>query len=186
MLALTPASWDSLPREVENLQVEISCLTCLSQSDSDLDAEPAEDPKAPAHVSATYGLPAEALLLQEFAVKMARNGVLTCFLSSRVAYNDNISISEAPESLSSSQLEDINTFWFIINHWLSVCTYHAMQQQFCRKGSFSDLPSLIQLRTHMSKLSGIQPVKYDCCKNSCMCFAGPFANLDECLECNAP
>jgi hypothetical protein len=65
-------------------------------------------------------------------------------------------------------------------------TYHAMQQQFCHKGSFSDLPSLKQLRTCMSKLSGIQPVKYHCCKNSCMCFAGPFANLDKCLECNAP
>jgi hypothetical protein len=69
-----------------------SLASFASQSDSDLDAEPAEDPKAPAHVSATYRLPAEVLLSQEFAVKMARNGVLICFLSSKVAYNDNISI----------------------------------------------------------------------------------------------
>ncbi|KAJ6453298.1 hypothetical protein C8R47DRAFT_926026, partial [Mycena vitilis] len=49
-----------------------------------------------------------------------------------------------------------------------------------------DLPSLYQLQSEIAFLSGIKPVKYDCCKRSCCCFVGPYAELEECPYCEEP
>lgn len=46
-----------------------------------------------------------------------------------------------------------------------------------------DLLSLHRLRTRITFLSGVKPVIYDCCKNSCVCFTGPFETLDKCPYC---
>lgn len=35
-----------------------------------------------------------------------------------------------------------------------------------------------------ARLSGIKPTRYDCCVDSCCCFVGPHANLDNCPYCN--
>jgi hypothetical protein len=48
----------------------------------------------------------------------------------------------------------------------------------------SDLLSLQQLQTRIAFLSGIKPVIYHCCKNSCCCFTGPFKSLETCPFCN--
>jgi hypothetical protein len=93
---------------------------------------------------------------------------------------------KAPERLQQSQRDDIETFDFIVQRNLSVKTYHEMQDRFCLKESHADLPSLKSLRTRILGLSGLKPQDYECCKNSCYCFAGPFANLTACPECNAP
>ncbi|KIO25358.1 hypothetical protein M407DRAFT_44432, partial [Tulasnella calospora MUT 4182] len=45
------------------------------------------------------------------------------------------------------------------------------------------LPSLTSLRQEMYDLCGLEPELYDCCKNSCMCFVGPYANLTSCRYC---
>lgn len=34
-------------------------------------------------------------------------------------------------------------------------------------------------------LSGFQPVRYDCCKNSCVCFTGAYEKLNNCPNCDA-
>ncbi|KZT72991.1 hypothetical protein DAEQUDRAFT_684524, partial [Daedalea quercina L-15889] len=47
----------------------------------------------------------------------------------------------------------------------------------------SSVPSTDRMRTHIAFLSGIKPVKYDCCINSCCCFVGPHAELDTCPYC---
>ncbi|KDQ54190.1 hypothetical protein JAAARDRAFT_102779, partial [Jaapia argillacea MUCL 33604] len=36
---------------------------------------------------------------------------------------------------------------------------------------------------HIVFLSGVEAVEYDCCTNSCCCFVGPHADLDECPYC---
>ncbi|KIO21909.1 hypothetical protein M407DRAFT_49569, partial [Tulasnella calospora MUT 4182] len=58
----------------------------------------------------------------------------------------------------------------------------------CRKfqATFSNLklPSLKTVHHKMHDLCGIEPVLYDCCKNSCMCFAGPYTTLTSCLYCH--
>ena len=35
-------------------------------------------------------------------------------------------------------------------------------------------------------LSGIKPKHYNCCIKSCVCYAGIYASLNTCLECNEP
>ncbi|KIO16102.1 hypothetical protein M407DRAFT_86385 [Tulasnella calospora MUT 4182] len=35
----------------------------------------------------------------------------------------------------------------------------------------------------MHELCGLEPELYDCCKNSCMCFVGPYADLTSCRYC---
>lgn len=93
---------------------------------------------------------------------------------------------KAPKLLSPSQLDDISTFNLIVKNKLSVEAYHDIQDTFCMKTSHTDLPSLKQLRTRTQSLAGLKPVNYDCCKNSCTCFCGPFAHLTACPECNTP
>jgi hypothetical protein len=92
----------------------------------------------------------------------------------------------APKNLTSLQLDDIEVFDFIVRDKITVRTYHRMQSRFCLSRSHSDLPSLKNLQSRILALCGLEPVAYDCCKNSCICFAGPFADLDACPECNAP
>ncbi|KAH9930110.1 uncharacterized protein B0H18DRAFT_873619, partial [Fomitopsis serialis] len=48
------------------------------------------------------------------------------------------------------------------------------------------VPSANHLRTRVAFLSGIKPVLYDCCPNSCCCYTGPHAALDNCPYCKAP
>ncbi|KAH9833141.1 uncharacterized protein C8Q71DRAFT_682898, partial [Rhodofomes roseus] len=48
----------------------------------------------------------------------------------------------------------------------------------------SSMPSTDRLRSRVTFLSGVTPVKYDCCINSCCCFVGPHAGLDACPYCN--
>jgi hypothetical protein len=47
------------------------------------------------------------------------------------------------------------------------------------------LPSWKETRSRVAFLSGLHPVAYDCCPNSCCCFVGPHALLDKCPYCNA-
>jgi hypothetical protein len=44
-------------------------------------------------------------------------------------------------------------------------------------------PSLRTTRTQVSALSGVDPVLYDCCVNSCCCFVGPHASAAQCPFC---
>lgn len=61
-----------------------------------------------------------------------------------------------------------------------------MQEKFVLKKNHTSLPSLKHLRTRILALSGLKPRLYDCCIQSCVCFAGPFASLEACPECNKP
>jgi hypothetical protein len=47
------------------------------------------------------------------------------------------------------------------------------------------LPSWKETRSRVAFLSGLQPMVYDCCPNSCCCFVGPHTQLDKCRYCNA-
>ncbi|KAJ7198719.1 hypothetical protein GGX14DRAFT_303419, partial [Mycena pura] len=40
-----------------------------------------------------------------------------------------------------------------------------------------NLPTLCQLQSE---------IEYDCCKASCCCFVGPYADLSSCPHCSAP
>ena len=38
-------------------------------------------------------------------------------------------------------------------------------------------------RSHVQYLSRFKPVEFACCINSCICYAGPYAKLEECPKC---
>ncbi|KZV89278.1 hypothetical protein EXIGLDRAFT_574383, partial [Exidia glandulosa HHB12029] len=43
--------------------------------------------------------------------------------------------------------------------------------------------SLKHAHTRLSKLSGIRPLRFDCCWNSCCCFTGKYSDLHNCPFC---
>jgi len=49
-----------------------------------------------------------------------------------------------------------------------------------------DFPSNHILRAHARELAGIEPVQYNCCINSHICFVGPYHSLDKCPQCKEP
>ena len=42
------------------------------------------------------------------------------------------------------------------------------------------------LRVKAQGLAGVEPVRFDCCVNSCVCFAGHYSSLQKCPRCNEP
>ena len=47
-----------------------------------------------------------------------------------------------------------------------------------------DFESEYVLRAKVEALAGVKPQKFDCCVNSCVCFAGHYATLEKCPRCN--
>ena len=45
------------------------------------------------------------------------------------------------------------------------------------------LESLKVTTRRIQQLSGFQPVRYDCCPNSCICYTGPYKDLEKCPKC---
>ena len=52
--------------------------------------------------------------------------------------------------------------------------------------ALGNLPSLKRIQARMEFLSGVKPVTYHCCVDSCCCFAGPFATQIACPYCGKP
>ncbi|KAJ7218621.1 hypothetical protein GGX14DRAFT_310063, partial [Mycena pura] len=82
--------------------------------------------------------------------------------------------------LNASDMDAIRAHNLKVNIDLGARAYEKMKRAFPQ---LKDLPSLYQLQARIALLSGIKPVKYHCCKNSCCCFVGPYANLDSCPYC---
>ena len=49
----------------------------------------------------------------------------------------------------------------------------------------SDIPTWKNVSSRTAFLSGIDPVLYDCCPNSCLCYVGPHASLNQCPYCQS-
>jgi len=51
--------------------------------------------------------------------------------------------------------------------------------------SFSNgtMESLANTRSHVQSLLHFRPVQFACCINSCICYVGLYADLDECPKC---
>lgn len=61
------------------------------------------------------------------------------------------------------------------------------KMRFAYPQAFNDdndgLPGLTEHQARVAALSGIEPQRYHCCVNSCVCYVGPHANLDKCPFC---
>lgn len=49
-----------------------------------------------------------------------------------------------------------------------------------------DVPSLKVLRRRTQQEAGLAAVVYDCCKNSCICYAGGYTTHTQCPYCKHP
>ena len=49
--------------------------------------------------------------------------------------------------------------------------------------SKAGMKNLARTRLHVRALSHFEPVKFACCINSCICYTGPYTNLEECPKC---
>lgn len=62
---------------------------------------------------------------------------------------------------------------------LTASSFDEMSYTFSNAG----METLAKTRSHARYLSRFEPVKLECCVNSCMCFTGPHADLNECPRC---
>ncbi|KAK6995578.1 hypothetical protein R3P38DRAFT_2416634, partial [Favolaschia claudopus] len=85
--------------------------------------------------------------------------------------------------LTEDEMKAIRAHNYKVDTDLGARAYDKLSRAF---PELAGLPSRQRLQTQISFLSGVVPVKYDCCVDSCCCFTGPYADLDECPYCEKP
>ncbi|KDQ10980.1 hypothetical protein BOTBODRAFT_80503, partial [Botryobasidium botryosum FD-172 SS1] len=87
--------------------------------------------------------------------------------------------------LTDDELNWIRAFNFKVDTCTPANSFEKLAYAF---PALSSLPSLAAIQTQMSRLSGVEPVYYDCCINSCLCFTGQYEKLAHCPfeDCNKP
>ncbi|KIJ70560.1 hypothetical protein HYDPIDRAFT_184816 [Hydnomerulius pinastri MD-312] len=91
-------------------------------------------------------------------------------------------VVEMAEQISDDDLAVLRAFALKVRSYMSAKTFAMLPYAF----PHSPPPSLRATRTRVSALSGVDPVLYDCCVNSCCCFVGPHANETLCPFCQEP
>ena len=66
-----------------------------------------------------------------------------------------------------------------IRNNLTTSTFYQMSYIFSETG----MVNLAKTRSHVRALSRFSPVEFACCINSCICYTGQYADLDECPKC---
>ena len=130
------------------------------------DADPCED------VVSDWDLLAEEFIAEaeEFS-KSGRSLLHTC---------DSLALLYSGEfSISDHDLDILRLFAMKIRNNLTETTFHEMSYNFSNAG----MKNLAQTRAHVRDLSRFKPMKFTCCINSCMCYTGLYADLDECPNC---
>src|ERR1700691_3610602 len=62
-------------------------------------------------------------------------------------------------------------------------TYHQMRHTF---SNYLDIDSEYVALRRFALLTEIEPVLYDCCINSCLCYTGKYKHYSRCRFCNEP
>lgn len=89
--------------------------------------------------------------------------------------------AERGHHMSPDDMTNIRGFNYKVDADLSATSYDKLRRAF---PSLNDLLTHQRLQTRMAYLSGLQPVRYHCCVNSCVCFTGPYSSLTHCPFCN--
>jgi hypothetical protein len=76
-------------------------------------------------------------------------------------------------------LDILRPFAMKIRNNLTASTFNEMLYTFSKAG----MENLAKTRSHVRALSRFEPVVFACCINSCICYAGQYAELDECPKC---
>jgi hypothetical protein len=76
-------------------------------------------------------------------------------------------------------LDILRLFRAKIRNNLTGSTFNELSHIFSKVG----MMNLAKTRSHVQALAHFEPAKFACCINLCICYTGPYANLDECLKC---
>ncbi|KIJ60586.1 hypothetical protein HYDPIDRAFT_63201, partial [Hydnomerulius pinastri MD-312] len=88
----------------------------------------------------------------------------------------------AEDTLSDEDLAILRAFALKVQSHMTMKTYEMLPFAF----PTAPPPSWKSTQTRAATLSGVEPVLYDCCVNSCCCYVGPNADYDHCPYCNEP
>lgn len=100
-----------------------------------------------------------------------------------VSYSNYAITGQSGEFLSPAELKNIHAFNFKVDTCCTTSTYEKLAPSF---EGLEDLPSPDRLQRLMVKLSGLQPIMFDCCVNSCCCFTGNLKDFHHCPFCRQP
>ncbi|KAG9082756.1 hypothetical protein FRC07_014117, partial [Ceratobasidium sp. 392] len=78
----------------------------------------------------------------------------------------------------------LDCFNFRVSTRISSQAFHDLRYAF--PGRLDNMPSLFEIQTRVLGLSGLAPVMYDCCHDSCVCYTDQYADLQACPLCKAP
>ena len=83
------------------------------------------------------------------------------------------------KSLSDHDLNILHSFAMKIKNNLTASAFDEMSHIFSEAG----MENLTKTQSRVRSLSRFKPVEFACCINSCICYTGPYANLDGCPKC---
>ncbi|KAJ7159302.1 hypothetical protein C8R43DRAFT_881989, partial [Mycena crocata] len=86
--------------------------------------------------------------------------------------------------ITSDEMRAIRAHNYKVDTDLGARAYDKLGRAF---PELADLPTRQRLQTQIAFLSGVVPVNYDCCPNSCCCYTGAYADLESCpFDCGEP
>lgn len=86
-------------------------------------------------------------------------------------------------NLTKYELAICRAFTFLVRSQLTKEQYPMIQETW---PEISQFYSEHVLRSKAQALAGVEPLRFDCCVNSCVCFTGHYASLEKCPRCNQP
>jgi len=85
----------------------------------------------------------------------------------------------ARSSILDHDLDILRLFAMMLRNNLTALSFDEMSYTFSNAG----METLTKTRSHARYLSRFEPIKLECCVNSCVCFTGLHASLNECPRC---
>jgi len=85
----------------------------------------------------------------------------------------------ARSSILDHDLDILHPFVMMLRNNLTALSFDKMSYTFSNAG----METLAKTQSHARYLSRFEPIKLECCVNSCVCFTGPHASLNECPRC---
>ncbi|KAI0749181.1 hypothetical protein C8Q80DRAFT_1100695, partial [Daedaleopsis nitida] len=116
-------------------------------------------------------------LSEWFEREVQTSGACTTF---RVSVVLGFKFGHTVDDITSDDLSHLRPFALKVDTYMTGTTFAKLQFAFPE----SHVETWKCIQSRVAQLSGIQPVLYDCCPNSCMCFVGPHATLSTCTHCN--
>lgn len=145
-----------------------------SESATDVDLEEDDEPFASAE-EGEEGISLWDLLGDGFDRTAAQLGPFQYLPSS---YYPSL-IHADSNSFGESEIQLLRAYSLKIEEHLTDKVFNKLRYVFPSAG----LESLKVANRHIQLLSGFQPVRYDCCPNSCICYTGPYEDLTKCPKC---